>query len=184
MILILLGLAVWSGAHLFPQLAPALHERLGPRARPVVAAAVLASVVLMVLGYSTWDAHWYWTPPPGLRHVNNLLMLIAVYLFAASGAKTRLAVRLRHPQLIAVILWATAHLLVNGHLAAPLLFGGLGLWAILEILILNARAPAPVQQPPVPLRKEAVAVIMSLVVFILIGLVHGWIGPNPFGGTS
>ncbi|SDE34131.1 NnrU family protein [Limimaricola pyoseonensis] len=184
MILLLLGLALWSAAHLMPRLAPGLHDRLGRAARPVVAVGVLLGLWLMIRGYSGWDAAWHWSPPAWTRHLNNLMVLVAVYLYAASGMKTRVAVALRHPQLLGVTLWAAAHLLVNGHWAALVLFGGLGVWAVVEMAVLNARAPAPETPPPAPMGREIGAVAGAVVVFILIGLVHGWVGANPFGAMS
>ena len=62
-------------------------------------------------------------------------MLIAFYLFAASGMKTRVTAMTRHPQLIGFSLWAVAHLLVNGDLPSLVLFGGLLVWALVEMAL-------------------------------------------------
>ncbi|MCZ4261722.1 NnrU family protein [Limimaricola sp. G21655-S1] len=180
---LVLGLALWSAAHLMPRLAPGLHARLGGSARGVVAGLVLLGLLLMIFGYGAWDAAHHHAPASWTRHLNNLMMLVAVYLFAASGLKTRAATALRHPQLLAVTLWAGAHLLANGDWASFVLFGGLGLWAVTEMALLDARAPVP-QFAPSTTAREVRAVIGGVVVFILIGLVHGWIGPNPFGAIS
>ena len=180
MILLFLGLALWSAAHMSVRLAPGLHDRLGKAGRPLVAGLVLLGLFLMIRGYGTWDAEFHRTPAPWMRHLNNLMMLVAVYLYAASGLKTRAATALRHPQLLAVTLWATAHLLVNGDWAAFVLFGGLGIWAVAQMALLDARAPVPVAAPS-SARREWRAGLGAVVVFIGIGLVHGWIGPNPFG---
>ncbi|WP_341211221.1 NnrU family protein [uncultured Limimaricola sp.] len=184
MILLVLGLGLWSAAHLMPQLAPGLHARLGKRSRPVITVAVLLGLLLMILGYLGWDSEYHRTPAAWTRHLNNLMMLIAVYLFAASGARTRLAVALRHPQLLAVSLWSGAHLLANGSWSALVLFGGIGGWAVLEMALLDARKPSPIPTAPATMARELRAAIIAVVVFILIGLVHGWIGPNPFGAMS
>ena len=50
---------------------------------------------------------------------------------------------IRHPQLTAVKLWAVAHLLVNGDSASLLLFGGLLVWAVLEVVIINKQDGKP-----------------------------------------
>jgi len=184
MILVVLGLGLWSAAHLMPQLVPELHAQLGRRARPVVAVTVLLGLLLMILGYIGWDSAYHRIPAAWTRHLNNLMMLVAVYLFAASGAKTRIAVALRHPQLLAVSLWSGAHLLANGTWSALVLFGGLGLWAVSEMALLDARVPVTTRPAPVTMARELRTVIIAVVVFILIGLVHGWVGPNPFGAIS
>jgi len=109
------------------------------------------------------------------------LMVFAFYLFAASGAKTKITRQIRHPQLTAVLVWAVAHLLVNGDPPSFLLFGGMGLWAIVEMLVINrAEGPrAPYQ--PVPVKKEITAAVATIVVFVVVGAVHQILGYNPFG---
>jgi hypothetical protein len=95
--------------------------------------------------------------------------------------KTPLARRLRHPQLIGFSLWAVAHLLVNGDLASFLLFGGLLAWALWEIAV-DANPSPHVADPPPAARKDAMALAGGVVVFAIVALIHGWIGPWPFGG--
>ncbi len=63
-------------------------------------------------------------------HLNNLLMVIAVFVFGMSATTGRLRGKMRHPQLTAVKIWAVAHLLVNGDLASIILFGGMLAWAV------------------------------------------------------
>ncbi|MFD1797492.1 hypothetical protein FQV27_11960 [Paracoccus aurantiacus] len=183
MLILILGLALWWAAHLFKRIAPDARARLGEPGKGMVAAALVLSVVLMIWGYriAPVDAVW-WGPSPMMKGINNLLVLAAFYLFAASGIKTGITRRLRHPQLLAVSLWAVAHLLVNGDLPSLVLFGGLLAWAIVEIIVINRSAPD--WQPPahaVPIRKEAMALIGAIVVFGVVGLVHAWLGYDPFG---
>lgn len=184
MIQLLAGLALWSGAHALPRVVPGLHARLGRAARGVVAVMVLLGLWLMIRGYGAQDAVPRFAPAPWAWHLNYLMVLVAIYLFAASGMKTRAAAWLRHPQLLAVVLWGGAHLLVNTHWAAGLLFGGLAVWAVAEMVLLDTRAPVPVAPAPAPVGREVAALLGAVAVFILIALVHGWIGPNPFGAMS
>jgi uncharacterized membrane protein len=181
MTLIILGLLLWWGAHLFKRLAPARRAALGDPGKGLVALAVLAGVVLMVLGYRGNTAPDLWYPPAFLTHVNNLLMLLAVYLFAASGMKTRITRVIRHPQLTAVKTWAVAHLLVNGDLASIALFGGLLAWAVVEVIVINRAEPRPAPNPPAPVGTEVGAVIGAVGATLAIGWVHGWLGVWPFG---
>jgi hypothetical protein len=116
-----------------------------------------------------------------MKGINNLLVLIAFYLFAASGMKTGITRRLRHPQLVGFALWAFGHLLVNGDLPSLVLFGGLLAWAIVEIAVINRAVPGWTPPAhPVPIRKEGMAVLGTLIVFAVVGLIHGWLGYNPF----
>ena len=189
MTLIVAGLALWWAAHLFKRLAPARRAALGDAGKGLVTLGVLAGVVLMVVGYggSDWlgiegaETVGLWYPPAALTHVNNLLMLFAVYLYAASGMKTRITRVIRHPQLTAVKTWAVAHLLVNGDLASSVLFGGLMAWAVVEVILINRAEPRGPLPEPAPLGKEIGAVVGAVLVTGAIGWVHNWLGVWPFG---
>lgn len=181
MVLLIGGVALWWLAHLFKRLAPGPRAAAGDRARGVIAVLLLLSVVLMVVGYRRAAFEPVWDPPLFLRHVNNLLMVVAFYLYAASGMKTAVARWLRHPQLTAFSIWAVAHLLVNGDRASVVLFGGLLVWAILSVILINRAEPRPAPPPPAPVGKEIGAAVGAVGVTGIIGLIHGWIGPWPFG---
>jgi uncharacterized membrane protein len=177
---IILGLLLWWGAHLFKRLAPARRAAMGDAGKGLVTVAVVAGVVLMVIGYRGNTAPDLWYPPAFLTHVNNLLMLFAIYLYAASGMKTRITRVIRHPQLTAVKTWAVAHLLVNGDLASVILFGGLLAWAVVEVILINRAEPRPALNPPASMGKEIGAVVGAVVGTVVIGWVHGWLGVWPY----
>lgn len=181
LLLIALGLFLWSSAHFFKRRYPARRAELGERAKGPIAVIILAGIVFMVLGYRWADGTFYWGPTPAMTGINNLAVLFAFYLFAASGAKTRITQYIRHPQLTAVIVWALAHLLVNGDTPSFLLFGGLLVWAVAEIVIINRAEPDWTPAHAVPIRKEITAVVAAVVTFVVVALIHGWVGPSPFG---
>ena len=179
MFILILGVALWWAAHLLKRLAPGLRDRIG---RGGVAAALAVSVLLMVIGYRMADGPYWWGASAPLKGINNLLVLLAFYLYAASGMKTRITHHLRHPQLTGFALWAFAHLLPNGDLPSFVLFGGLGVWALVEMAVINRAVPD--WTPPsdeVPLRKELMAVAGAVIVTLVVGLIHAWLGYNPFG---
>ena len=183
MLILILGVALWSGAHLFKRLAPDARRKLGASGRGMISAAIIFSVLLMIWGYrSAPMGEVWWGPTPAMKGINNLLVLAGIYLFAASGMKTGITRRIRHPQLLGFSLWAFAHLLVNGDLPSLVLFGGLLVWAITEIVVINRAQPG--WQPPahpIPILKEGMAVLGTVLVFGAVGLIHAWLGYNPFG---
>jgi uncharacterized membrane protein len=181
MFLILLGLILWSAAHFFKRALPDQRAAMGNAGKGLVAVASIVAIVLMVIGYRGWDGTVYWGRNPAMTGINNLLMVFAFYLYAASGAKTRITAKIRHPQLTAVIVWATAHLLVNGDTPSFLLFGGLLVWALAEIAVLNRTQPNWTPAHAVPIRKEITAVIATVIVFGVVAAIHIWLGVNPFG---
>lgn len=180
-ILLLLGLALWSGAHFWKRLAPDSRASFGDKGKGIVAGLVVLSIVLMVFGYRGADGPVWWGRSPALVGINNLLMVFAFYLFAASGAKTWITTKIKNPQLTGVKVWAVAHLLVNGDLASFVLFGGLLAWAVGEVIILK-RHGAPWEPPhPVPVKKEITAIIATIVVVIVVMGIHYALGVQPWG---
>lgn len=182
--LLILGLLVWTGAHLLKRVAPDLRASMGDRGKGVIAVLLFASIVMMIFGYQMAGGPVFWGRTPMLTGINNLLMLLAVYLFAVSGMKTALARRMRHPMLAAVKVWALAHLLVNGDLASFVLFGGLLAWAVLSMILINKAEPNWTPPEPAPAAKEVRAVVGSVVVFAVIALIHGWLGYSVFGVST
>lgn len=180
MVLLILGLALWTGAHLFKRLAPARRAAMGDKGKAVFGLLILVSVVLMVIGYRGADTAQLWSPPAFLTHVNNLLMLLAFYLYAASGMKTRITRVIRHPQLTAVKTWAVAHLLVNGDLASVVLFGGILAWAVVSVIVINRAQRDWTRPAPAPLGKEIGAVVGAVVVLVAVGWIHTWLGYWPY----
>lgn len=180
-LILIAGVMLWAGAHLFKRLAPQRRAAMGDSGKAVVALALLLALVLMVLGYRWAGPVALWQPPAFLRHLNNLLMLLAVYLFAASVLKTRITRVIRHPQLTAVKTWAVAHLLVNGTLAGLLLFGGLLAWAVVAVILINRSARDWQRPQPASMLAEGGAVIAALVGLWLIGTIHNWLGVWPYG---
>lgn len=183
MTLLILGLALWALAHLFKRLAPDARAKLGTGGRGLVALALVASVVLMVLGYRMAAFIPVWSPPAFLIHVNNLLMVLAFWIFgssAAKGAKAWPAHRIRHPQLTAVKTWALAHLLVNGDLASILLFGGLLAWAVVEVIVINRAVPGWTPPPHAGKRTYIRLAVITLALVALVTAVHSALGVWPF----
>lgn len=106
----------------------------------------LAGLALIVVGYdlARQAPLTLWQPPLGMRHAAALLTLIAfVLLVAAYVPGNALKARLGHPMVLAVKLWAFAHLLANGTLADVLLFGGFLVWAIFNYRSARRRDAAP-----------------------------------------
>jgi len=180
------GLALWTIAHFFKRLAPNMRAgmtaKMGNGAKGVVALALLGAIVLMVSGYRAAPVETLYDLPSWALRVNNTLMLVAVALLGMGSSKGRARTWLRHPMLTGVLVWAAAHLLVNGDVASIVLFGGLALWAAAEMLVINIQE-GPWQKPEAgPASGDVKWLVISAVVFVVIAGLHIWIGPNPFGG--
>ncbi len=180
MTILIAGVALFIAAHVLKRLAPGLHHSLG---KGGVAAVLVVAVILMIWGYRAAPLDPVYTPLPGMGHLNNTLMLVSVFLFGVGGTKGTLYTRMRHPMLWGTFLWAVAHLLVNGDVASLVLFGGLGLWAVLEMLLINAAGPWARPVAGRGIKGDAMNLVGTLVLYGLIAGVHIWLGHNPFLGT-
>ena len=181
MIYILAGLIFWSGVHFWKRIAPKERAKMGDKGKGIVTVGSVLAIVLMVIGYRVSEGTVFWGPSSSLTGINNLLMVFAFYLFAASGAKTKVTKTIRHPQLTAVLVWAGAHILVNGDTPSFLLFGGMAAWAMAEIVVISrAEGPRGPYQA-VPIKKEIIAVVATIVVVAIVSAVHALLGYNPFG---
>ncbi len=187
MALLIIGLALWVGVHLLKRMAPgvrgALTDRMGQASMGVIALGVVASVILMVIGYRQADFVPVWQPPSFMVHLNNLLMLVAFYIYGASARKSDkvwIGTKIRHPQLTGFGTWAIAHLLVNGDLASVILFGGLLIWAIVSVRLINAAAGPWTPPPRAAAKSEIILVVITVVMVGIVTAIHNWLGVWPF----
>ena len=180
MTLLLLGLALWVVPHVLKRVAPDLRAGWGEKAKGPLSLAMVLGIVLMVIGYRSADGAFFWGRTPALVGINNLLMLVSIYLFAASGMKTAVARKMRHPMLWATVLWSVAHLLVNGDVPSFVLFGGIAVWALVAMALINRAGP---WVPPAakPAKFEAMALAGTLIVYGAIAGAHYALGYPTFG---
>ncbi|WCL55366.1 NnrU family protein [Gimibacter soli] len=170
MLLLCLGIAAFAGLHFLPVFAPTLRARIKNRVggmawQGIFALMIVGSIALIVAGWKSADTGLIYTPTGGMGIVTVLIMPLAMILFIAGNAPTNLKRVLRHPQLTGVILWALLHLLANGETRAVLLFGGLGLWALVSIIGINRRDGKWVKPAPQPKSRDIVTALIGLALF-------------------
>ncbi|WP_417254108.1 NnrU family protein [Celeribacter sp.] len=180
MLILILGVLLWAAAHMFKRLLPARRAQMGDKGRGAVALALVVSVILMVVGYKMAAEIFVWAPPYFLRHLNNLMVLVAIYMMSPAPKKGVILNGLRHPMLLGFALWAVAHLMVNGDLASIILFGGLLVWALAEIALINRAEGAWAGREKGSLGKDAMFFVASVVLYGVIGYIHTVVGPSPF----
>lgn len=176
MIWLILGLALWSTAHLFKRVLPDQRAALGNKGRGLVALLVLISLGLMIMGYRAAETEVLYVLPGWLWYVNNGAMLVALFLMDIGRVKGVVRSKIRHPMLTGVVLWSVAHLLVNGDTASLVLFGGLGLWALAEMAVINRAEGAWTPPAPGSYAKDAMMLGAAAVLFAVIAGIHHWLG--------
>ena len=191
MLVLIIGLVVFLGVHSVSIVAPhwrsATIARLGEKPwKGLYSLAAAVGLVLVVVGYglARKDPVVLYTPPAGLRHLALLLMVPVFPLLLATYFPGRISSAAKHPTLVAVKLWAVAHLLANGTLADVLLFGGFLAWAVADRIAVKRRPAAEAHRlpgaPPRP-ANDAIALIAGLLVYaIFIVGAHRWLtGVSP-----
>lgn len=156
--------------------------------KAMYAVASLIGIVLMVRGYAELrlTPTVLYVPPMWLRHIAAILMLPAFAFFIAPYFPGRIKAALKHPQLIAVKIWALAHLLVNGNLADVLLFGSFLIWAVVDRVSMKKRVARPLPGAPESKANDVIVVVVGLllyVVFVMWGH-ETLIGMKPFAGLG
>jgi uncharacterized membrane protein len=192
MAILLLGLVIFLGIHSTRIVADdwrsAQISRRGAQTWKLGYTVVsLAGFALLLWGFglARHDAQVLWNPPVGLRHLAALLTLVAFVLLAATYVpRNSIKARLHHPMVIAVALWALAHLMVNRTLADLLLFGSFLIWAVASLLAARRR-------DRVAHTRYAAGTMAGTLGTVVVGVVawaafafwlHGlWIGVKPLG---
>lgn len=177
MSLLVAGLVLFIALHLIPsapRLRATLVERLGEKPyRGVFAVIALASLAIIVWGFSQAPREPLYLVPTWGRHAAMTVVPIAVVLFAAANMPTHIRALLRHPMLLGLLLWALAHLLANGEARSVVLFGGFALFALVETVSAVARGKSPPSDPAPRFAMDAAAAVGGLLVAGLLMRFHG-----------
>ncbi|WP_407494751.1 NnrU family protein [Pseudooceanicola sp. MF1-13] len=181
MILLILGVLLWALAHFYKRLAPAHRASMGDKGKGIVAVALVVSILLMIFGYRAADGAVFWGRHSATVGINNLLMIAALYFTSPGPKKGALFYKMRHPMLTGFLLWTIAHLLVNGDVPSFVLFGGLGLWAVAEMVVINRAEPGWVPPAKGKIGKDIMFAAISIVLLGVIGMIHTWLGYPTFG---
>lgn len=177
MLVLLLGLTLFLGVHGLP-IFQAQRMRLigltgaGPY-RLLVSLLSLLGLYLIVQGFGDYRANAWaqiWQPPRALRHFALTLMLPVFILLLSTYLPGKIKALAKHPTLLAVKIWATAHLLANGDLGGMLLFASFLTWAVLARISLKRRAVVIIEPQPFG-RNDWIATVAGLAIYVAFLLV-------------
>jgi len=140
MLLLCIGLGLFLSVHSARMLAEQWRTQFIARKgekfyKSIYTIASLASFALLVYGYgqTRHSAIYLWHPPAIFTLLAAPVMLVSFIFLAASNIpRNHIKQFVGHPMSAGVVLWAIAHLLVNGRIGDVVLFGAFLVWATLN----------------------------------------------------
>lgn len=188
MTVLIIGVLLWSLVHFFPSVMPNTRAKLidrlgnGPY-RGLFALDIVIALVLIVVGWRSANVQPVYVPPLYGSAIVTALMFLSFMLFAAANAPGNIKRFLRHPMLTGAIVWSVAHLLANGDNRSVVLFGGIGLWSLIAIILISRRDGVWARPAAVSPAKDAMTVVGSAAIFGVVLYLHKFLfGVSPLPG--
>jgi uncharacterized membrane protein len=187
MMILVLGLVLFIGTHAISIFADdwrnSMVARIGQNAwRAIYSVVSLLGLGLVFVGYgmARADPLIVYQPPFVLRYLALALLLSIFPLLLSAYLQGRISTAAKHRTLLAVKLWATAHLLVNGSLADVVLFGSVLAWAVADRIALKRRPAKATSSVNSWAMNDTIAVIGGLGIYVGFVLgVHLWLTGMP-----
>lgn len=183
---LLAGVAIFMATHVFaasrPRGAGDLKERMGYG--PYMGLFSLASLMgLALIIYGFGEARpspILYSPPVWAKHINLLLMMLAMILLAAAYLPTgRIKKAVKHPMVLSVKVWALGHLLANGELNSVFLFGSFLVYGVVSRIAAKKRGDVGAgAAASVSLAGDALAILIGLAAYAAIAF---YLHPILFG---
>ena len=191
MSLLIIGLIIFLGSHSCRIFAEPwrnhMIDRLGEvKWKGLYTITSLIGLILVVVGYgqARQAPIVLWQPATYLIHIAILLNLVAfIFLAGSSPSNNAIRLKLKHPMILGVKVWALAHLLANGTLVDLILFGSFLLWAVLDFRSARKR-PIHMPEKAVISTKATITVVVTGIVIwaaFIFGLHQYLIGVSPLG---
>ena len=187
MTMLVIGVLLFAGVHLSTSLAPSLRadmqKRLGENGyKGIYSLLLLGAIALIVFGWRGAVPQYLYNTSGPLQAPAFFILVVAFWLLVVSSRPSRVHRLLRHPQLTGVGLWGVAHLLLNGDSRSLVLFGGMALWALLEMFAINRRDGARAKPQIPPLSADVINLVITAVVLAVVVYVHPWLSGMPVTG--
>ncbi len=189
MIKLITGLVVFLGIHSISIFALSFRNQMAGKNellwKGIYSLISVIGLLLIINGYGEYrlTANIIYVSPTGLRHLSALLLLPFFILMLAPYFPSTINHKIKHPQLVAVKLWAVAHLLVNGSSADLILFGSFLAWVVFDRISVKRRPVRAVPHVPESKINLIICIVGGLILYVVFGIfLHGpLIGVRPFG---
>ena len=149
----------------------------------------LIGFIIMVIGYgqARQDTLVLWQPNAFLIYIALVLNLIAfIFLAGSSPSNNAIRLKLKHPMILGVKVWALAHLLSNGTLVDLILFGSFLIWAVLDFRSARKRPIHISEQAQVSTKATVISIASGVILWVIFifGLHQYLIGVSPLAQLS
>lgn len=175
MVFLVLGVALFFAIHIIPStpIRASMIANIGEG--PFKGLFSLMAVVglgLIIYGLGEAEFSPLWTPPAWGRNLLISIMPVVVVLWVAAELPNNIKRLVRHPMLIAMIIWGTGHLIANGDIATTIVFASFIVFSVFNIVSVNARGSY--QQPASVSRiKDILTIVLGLAIYGLLYYFHG-----------
>ena len=178
-----IGVLLWSVVHFIPAIAADLKKNMVNRFgeypyKGIFALIMAVAIYLIISGWKSVVPDTVYMPPDWGVHAAFFLVLLGFILFFAPYPPNNIKRMMRHPQLIGMSCWGVGHLFAIGDTRSIVLFGGLTIWALAEIFLLNRRDGEWVKPASVSGRKDLTMVLFSALIYMVVLYTHHLV----FGG--
>jgi uncharacterized membrane protein len=175
------GIIIFFAIHIVPstQLRTMVVSKIGEKQfKAVFSVITVAGLALIIFGLTEASFQVLWTPPIWARSMLISTMPIVVVLWVVAEIPNNIRRFIRHPMLIAMVIWGLGHLVANGDLATTIVFASFASFSLANIFVVNARKPF--QKPePVSWLWDLGAVGTGLILYGVIFYFHGWFTGMP-----
>lgn len=174
-ILIVFGIIVFLGIHLiplYPKVRNSLTKKMGEVKYKVVFSLIsLSSLSLMFTArFIPGQIHGE-ISLVFLKNINVLMLIANLLIVSAYIPKNHFKKYLRHPMLIGIFIWSTAHFQINNNLNHNILFIGLMIFSIIMFCGLIKRDGKV--DINANFKYNIIAIILGIVSYVAIFYTHG-----------
>ena len=173
MLYLIAGLVLFLGVHSISIVSyrwrDATVQRVGAGAwRAAFALVSLAGLAVIAYGFGRARENpvVLYVAPVWVRDTMIMVMPFVFPVAFAAYLPGLISTVLKHPLLVAVKLWATLHLLVNGGLHDVVLFGSILAWAVAVRISLKRRPARPIRMAPPWKWNDALAIALGFAVYV------------------
>ena len=175
--LLILGIIIFFSIHLVPisPLKSILINRLGEnKYKGLYSLIALVGLLIIIYGFGHADFYHVWDPLPYSREIAIALMPISMVLLVAANMQTNIKRYIKHPMLVAILVWSFVHLIGNGDLRSIILFASFGVYALIDI-IFSKKVLTTNNTTNYTLAKDIIVIIIGLLIYAVIVYFHQYI---------